>query len=556
MAKIGLYLCECGPNIADAIDLDRVAAEIEKDGKVAGIERHKLFCSADGKKFLAESIKKNGFERFVIAACSPKQHEGTFAEVASSVGLNPQLFQLVNIREQCAWTVPDKEQATGKALRFIRAAVSRVQYHQTLEQKEIDCNPDVIVIGGGIAGIEAALRTAHEGRKVFLAEKGELGGMLKERGLLFPAMEPAGDFLGPRIDALRSNPQIEVFENCKVKEVLGFFGSFVALLETQEGKEVELKAGSVVLATGAQSFDPKELAEYGHGKLDGVYTADEIETAGVSKLMAESAKPVKSIAIVHCVGRDKLGHCSRMCCVNSMKIARQIREQSAETEVVELYRDLCLPGKAYDRFYKETEASGIRFARFESIEVTGGDSGLTVKYKQPGGTEAELAVDMVVLSTGLAPNPLNPELADMLSISVDESGFFAEEHVVLNPVSTMTEGVFIAGCARGPGDIRDTIVQASATAGKVLSSLVPGKRLQLEIRTSEVSEKLCVGCGTCVTVCAYGATTLDESRHIAVVNEVLCRGCGNCASACPSGAAKHRHFTTRQLNQEVTEILK
>ena len=557
MVKIGLYLCECGPNIAEAIDLDKIAEQIKKDNKVAGIEQHKLLCSEDGKKFLAESIKKNEFERIVIAACSPKQHETTFMEVMSSSGLNPYMFQLVNIREQCAWMTSDKEAATSKALRSIRAAINRVRHHDALQQKEIDCNPDVIVVGGGITGIEAALRTAQKNRKVYLIEEQVLGGRLREYGLLFPTMQPTQEVLNKKITEVKNTGQIKVFENSKVKEILGFFGNFVATIENKDREEIELNAGSVILAIGANPFIPKGLAKYGYGQFDDVYTAAEFEkmTSG-NNITTKSGNPPKSVAIIHCVGRRKLGYCSKVCCTNSMKIARYIKEKLNGVKVIQFYKNLCLPDKRYDEFYKKTEEKGIEFLRFSDIEVTKEANQMILKYKQENDNEDALPVDMVVLSTGLIPNPKTEDFAQMLNIPVDEYGFFKEEHMKLGPISTITEGVFIAGCAQGPHSINDSMVQAGAAAGKIISSLVPGRRLQLETKTSYVSETMCIGCGVCVDICAYGALTIDESKRISVVNEVLCRGCGNCASACPSGAARHRHFTTKQITQEMIEILK
>lgn len=551
MAKIGLYLCECGPNIAQAIDLDEITEAIKKDNKVAGIERHKLLCSDDGKKFLAESIKRNAFERVVIAACSPKQHEGTFMEVMLEAGLNAYMFQLVNIREQCAWVTPDKNAATLKALTVIRAAINRVKHHAALEKKEIECNPNVIVIGNGIAAIEAALKTAHNDRKVFLIVEGKrIGDTYKNRRLLLSSMQSAEEFLRSKVDELKSNKQIEVFENSKINEILGFFGNFIANIDTEKNKNVELAAGSVIFALEAESFVPKALTNLGYGKFDKVYTAAEFETIDV-----DETEP-KSVAIIHCVGRKKLGYCSKFCCMNSMKIARYIKERSHESKVVQFYRNLCLPDKQYDKFYKDTKEKGVEFVRFQDIEVAGEESRLAIKYKEENGKENKLLVDIVILSTGLVPASKTEEFSQMFNIPLDEYGFMKEEHNILNPVATITEGVFIIGGVRGPGDIDDSLEQAGAAAGKILSSLVPGRLQPLETKISRVSEVICIGCGVCVNVCAYGAVKLDESKHISVVNEVLCRGCGNCASACPSGAAQHRHFTTKQINQEMIEILK
>ncbi len=556
MAKIGLYLCECGPNIVEAIDLDSIAQSIDGDKTVAGIERHKLLCSEAGKKFLSESIKKNEFERIVIAACSPKQHETTFMEVMASTGLNPYMMQLVNIREQCAWVTPDKKAATDKALIAIRAAIRRVKYHDVLEKKEIECDPGVIIIGGSIAGLETALRTAQHKRKVYLLEETTLGGRLKDIRVLLPTMQSAKEFLQEKIDSVRRNTQIEVFENCTIEEVLGFFGNFVAHIHTQDSKKHELKAGAVVLAFDARQFTPDGTHGLGYGTLEDVYTAAEFEASSSDKIMTKSGNPPRSVAIVHCVGRKKLGYCSKVCCVNSMKIARDIVNRLPDTNVIQFHRNLCLPGTYYDTFFEDTKAQGIEFVRYEKIDILRENAHLTVRCKSPDDEERKIPVDMIILSTGLVPSSRVKEFAQMFNIPIDEYGFIKEEHNILEPISTVTEGVFITAGMYGPGDVNDSLAQAGAVAGKILSSLVPGKRLELEVKTSEVSEAMCMGCGACVDVCAYGAVKLDEEKNISVVNEVLCRGCGNCASVCPSGAARHRHFTTRQISQEMLQILK
>jgi heterodisulfide reductase subunit A len=374
---------------------------------------------------------------------------------------------------------------------------------------------------------------AEKDRRVFLLEKEQLKG--------------AED----RIEELRDNPLIRVYEHCKVKEVLGFFGSFVAHIEAGEGNEVELRAGSVVLATGAAPFNPAGIA--GYGKLEGVSTVEEFD---LDALGARPGGPPKTVAVIHCVGRDKLDYCSGTCCVEAMELARRLKEAWAKTEVTEFYRDLCLPGLADDRMYHETADKGVRFVRFRDLEVAQEGSGLVVKYEQEDGKKGSVAADAVVLSAGTVAGSANAEFSQMFNVPLDEHGFFQSEHAVLNPVGTVTEGVFVVGGCRGPAGVSDATVQAGAAAGKVLSALVPGRRLKLETRTSEVAETLCVGCGACVDACAYGAVTLDEVRRVAVVNEVLCRGCGNCASACPSGVAQHRQFTSRQIDQEVTQILR
>lgn len=552
--KIGVYICECGPNIAENVDIDKIIDVVSPLPSVEVVERYKLLCSEDGKKFLKQSIQEHGLTRLVIAACSPKQHESTFMKVCVDAGLNPHLFQLVNIREQCAWIIKDKEKATEKATRYVRAALRRIPYHRPLEKKEIDCNPDVLVIGGGITGIETSLLLAGPDRKVHLVEKtSSLGGKLREFEKLSPSMESAGKLLEQKIADVEENKNIKVYTDGEVKEVLGFLGNFIVALKTRESEEVEIKVGSVVVATGFDLFDPREIPRYGYGKFDDVYTALELERMNLEgKILLKNGQSPKSVAIIHCVGREKKGYCSGVCCSYSLKFARYLKARLADVKVTSLYSELSLPGKVYQKFYEETKGKGVDFIRAKEIEV----EEKAVKYKSEDGKVQSLSVDMVILASAIQPNGDASKLAEMLKISRDGKGFFAEEHEKLGPVSTSMEGIFIAGCAQGPKNVVDSIVQGEAVAGRILSSLIPGKKLEPEVRTSEISEALCIGCQTCLEVCTYGAIYFDELKRVSVVNEVLCRGCGNCAASCPSGAASLKHFTTTQIHQEVVEALR
>ena len=562
--KIGVYVCECGTNIAEKIDIDRVIAALSPLKDVAFVDRYKLLCSGDGQGYLKQSIEEHGLTHVVIAACSPRQHEVTFMNVCEQAGLNPQLCQLVNIREQCAWVTRDGAEATQKAIRLITAGVDRVRYQEALEKKEVDCNPDVLVIGGGIAGIKAANVLAGPDRKVYLVEKDSyLGGKVKSFGTLFTNMESGSKLIEEEVKSLRENGNVEVLTETEVEQVLGFLGNFEVTLRTKaQNDQLKFNVGAVVLATGFEPFDVSRLPQYGYGRLDDVYTSLEFEemnlpdAAGGGKILLSNGKSPESVAIIHCVGREEKGYCSKVCCLYSLKFDRVLKSQLPKVKIFHLYSDLCIPGKAYQKFYEDTKKLGAEFVRSAKTEVAGSERGLAIKYETETAQEGDLQADMVILLPAMEPSGDARKFSEMFKLQQDEKSFYAEEHELLSPVASAVEGVFVVGCAQGPKSIAESMVQAEAAAGKILSTLVPGRKLELEVRVCEISETFCAGCKTCIDVCPFGAITFDEYRKISVANEVLCHGCGNCAAACPSGAAKLKHFTFTEIYQEVEALLK
>ena len=575
--KIGVYVCECGPNIGDKIDIDRVLKEISALDEVSVVDRYKTLCSADGKEFLKNKIKEEGLTHLVVAACSPKQHEITFMNVCEQGGINPYLFQLANIREQCAWIIEDKEEATDKAIRHIKAAIGRVRYHSPLNKVEIESNPNVLVIGGGIAGITSSLLLAGSERKVFLVEKtSSLGGAINNFEKVLPRMESTHEFLDQKLKSLENNKNIEVITDAEIEHIIGFFGNFEVKLKgkvlCENGKEdkvdekdkeknveeKEFNVGAVVLATGFSLYDPGKVTKYGYGKFDNVLTAMDFEKMNTSGNIAlKNGQTPKSVAIIHCVGREEKGYCSEICCLYSMKFSRYLKDKLPDVSVTHFYSDLCVPGKPYQKFYEETKEKGAEFIRATDVQVVEESNGIGVKYKT--GATAEdtntFQADMIILAPAMEPSEDASKFVDMLMISQGETGFFTEEHEKIGPVSTSIEGVYITGCAQGPRSIPHTIVQSEAATGKILASLIPGKKIEPEVKVSVIAEEYCTGCKTCLSVCSYSAITFDEKKHVSVVNEAICRGCGNCTASCPSGAITLKHFTTKQIYQELLEAV-
>jgi len=559
--KIGIYVCECGPNIASKVDIDKILEEISnledfKDAELI-VKNHKLLCSVDGKKYLENEINENNLTHLVCAACSPRDHDTTFINVCKKTELNPYMYQIVNIREQCAWIIPDKEEATEKAIRIIHAGMDRVLYQQPLEEKQLDSNPDVLIIGGGIAGMEAALKLASKERMIYLIEKtNELGGKSTKLNQLLPRQGVSLNILHQKLSNIKSNKYIKVFTNTELASIVGFLGNFEIVIKDVKDPEntTELLAGAVIVATGYELLDATTLDKYEISEEDEVYNALEIEEmiSKNGKIVMKNGKEPQKVAVIHCVGRSEVGYCSQTCCSYLLKISKMLKEQSSKIEVVELFKHLCLPNKQDEAFFEQVKDKDVEFIRIKDVNVTG----TSIELTDISDAKQKLDVDMIILGTAMIPTKETKYLAEELKVELDEMGFYQEAHLKINPISTNTDGVFVVGGAHGPTGISESMLQAQAAAGKILTQLIPGQKIIPEVKVSEILEAYCTGCKTCLDVCGFGAIYFDEDKGISVVNEAICRGCGNCVGSCPSGSIRTRHFTNPQLYQEVKEALR
>ncbi len=570
--KIGVYVCNCGTNIAKIVDAEAVAKYASTLPNVSLAKTYKYMCSNPGQEMIAEDIKENGLDRVVVAACSPNMHERTFRGALRMAGLNQYMLEMANIREQCSWVHKDRKAATEKAMALVSGAVQRVLKHEALESMSVDMNPSVLVIGGGIAGMTAALEMADAGNFVHLIEKDDhLGGNIARVDLTAPYYYSARDLLTDRITRTREHKNIQVYLNSKLTELSGFIGNFAAKIKHLNGKpESETKAkevaiGNVAVCTGYKEFDASRITHYGYGKLPNVITSFELESMlKEGKVETKEGNIPKYVAIIHCVGsRNKEFHtyCSRVCCMTALKYAHEIKSANPKCYVSDVYIDMNAFGKGHEDFYKQSSQAKTLFLMYDKenrpvIHKAGpkDDCEMLIEvHERLSGEHIEIPADLVVLMVGMEAREDSHEIAHLTNISQDKDGWFIESHPKLEPVATTTDGVFIAGTCVAPKDIPDTVAQARAAAARILARISKGK-IEVDAVYAEVNEDLCSGCRICNVMCPYSAIEFDEENKKSHVISALCKSCGVCVAACPSGAIKGRHFTDQQVLAQIEGI--
>ena len=566
--RIGVYVCWCGTNIAKMVDVVDVAKEIGKLPNVVIAKDYKYMCSDPGQELIIKDIKEHNLDRVVVSACSPRIHELTFRKALQNAGLNPYMFEMANIREQVSWVHTDRGEATRKAKSLVAAAVNRITWHESLDKRTVDINPATMIIGGGIAGISAALEIGNSGRKIFLIEKeNKLGGHLAGVDLTFPYMYSADQILKPLIKQVTNNPNIEVFLNTQIDEVFGYVGNFETKITPGDGKEVELKFGNVIVASGLKPYDPGGIENYGYGKLPNVITSLEFEQMlKKGKIVTKEGAEPKNVAIIHCVGsrnKDYHEYCSRICCMTALKFSNQLRSALPDTNIFECYADIRSFGKGCEEFYTQTSGKDVMFLMFDQKNdlprirkaETKDECDMLIEFNELlSGEDIEVPADMVVLMVALEAQENARDIAHAVGVSMCGNEFYIERHPKLDPVATTTDGVYVVGGCQSPKDIPDSISQARAAAARILATINIGQ-VEVEVTTAVVNEDICCGCQTCVNVCPYTAISFDEEKGVSVVNEVLCKGCGTCGSTCPTGAIRSRHFTDKQILSQIEGLM-
>ncbi|MGQ9620834.1 MAG: CoB--CoM heterodisulfide reductase iron-sulfur subunit A family protein, partial [Bacteroidales bacterium] len=553
--RTGVYICMCGTNIVRVVDVEAIERYASTLPNVILAKTYRYMCSNPGQEMISHDIKENKLNRIVVVACSPNMHEHTFRNALQSAGLNQYLLEMANIREQCGWVHSDPAEATEKAKALVNAAVSRVELHEELESLFVDICPNVLVIGGGIAGMTAALELADAGNTVYLVEKSDhLGGNLARIDLTAPFLYSARDLLKERICRINASKNVHVYLNSKVNCLSGFIGNFRAVINTVtgKGKPEEVEIGNVVVCTGYKEFDASRIVHYGYGKLPNVITSFELEKMiRTGRIETKDGRIPKYVAIIHCVGsrsQEFHSYCSRVCCMTALKYAHEIKSAIPECYVSDIYIDMHAFGKGHEDFYRRSSEAKTMFLMYEK-----GDRPVIHKASQSddcemllevneklSGEAIEIPADLVVLMVGMEAREDSSEVARIVNISQDKEGWFIESHPKLEPVATTTDGVFIAGTCVAPKDIPDTVAQARAAAARILARIAR-KKIEVDALFSEVNPDLCSGCRLCNTLCPYNAIEFLEDKKQSHIISALCKGCGVCVAACPSSAIKGRH---------------
>ncbi len=546
--RIGVFVCHCGINIGGVIGVPSVVEYAKTLPYVVFADDNLFTCSQDSQEGVKEKIVELGLNRVVIASCTPRTHEALFQDTLREAGLNPHLFEMANLRDQNSWVHRgDPETATEKAKDSVRMAVMKAAELFSVSHTKIPVNHDALVIGGGIAGMTAALSLGDQGFQTYLVEReAELGGHLGQIHLGVSGEDPQ-KLLKDTVERVTTHPNIKVYTGTRIEEIGGYVGNFNSNLKVEGAAEnVLISHGVVIVATGALPYEP---TEYGYGRNADVLTQTDLETMLAAG--GESLSDVKEMVMIQCIGsrNDEHPYCSRVCCSNAIKNALKLKEVDPSATIYILYRDIRTYGYREDTLYRKAREKGIIFLRFEEgedpvMEEKEGQITITLKERVLG-RDITLHPDKLVLSRGIVPQD-NTDLSRQLKVPLNSDSFFSEAHVKLRPVDFSADGIFLCGMAHSPRFIEESIIQAKATASRAVT-IISRDSLETLGSIAHVNPRYCAGCRMCIDVCPYDAIDFDQEKRIAVVNEILCQGCGACATACPGGVSQQNTFTKRQV---------
>lgn len=557
--RIGVFLCHCGSNISSVIDVEGLGRYAATLPHVVHVERNLFACSQDSQVAMREQLAARRLNRVVVAACTPRTHEELFRDTLKASGLNEHLFEMANIRNQVAWVhASDPEAANRKARDVLRMAVSKVDLLEPLAPVAVTVNPQAVVIGGGVAGMVAALGLANQGFPVHLIEKsGELGGNARHLYKTWKR-ESIQDYAAGLVSQVREHPFITVHMKGQVTHAEGFVGNFRTTVEKPHCTST-IDHGVVILAVGGQAHKPNE---YTYGQSQRVFTALEFDKLHL--VGDERIRYGRNFVFIQCVGSrmPERPYCSRVCCTHSIQAAIALKEEDPGRNVFILYRDIRSFGQR-EELYTRARELGVIFMSYEMHRkpvVRPRDNELTVVAWDHVLHEAfKIPADVVVLATAIVPQSDVRELARLYRLPVDGDGFLQEAHVKLRPVDFAGDGLFLAGIAHYPKPIEEVISQAMAAVARA-ATVLSNRRIALDSVKARVDDAKCDGCALCLDVCPYHAITLEgtvgsEEGWQLRVSPVRCKGCGSCQATCPKDAINVGGFSTRQLQAQVDAAL-
>jgi heterodisulfide reductase subunit A-like polyferredoxin len=562
--RIGVFVCHCGSNIAGFVNVPEVVAYAKTLPNVIYAENNLYTCSNDTQEKIKAKIEEHRLNRVVVASCTPRTHEPLFRNTLREAGLNPYLFEMANIRDQCSWVhMHEHEKATLKSRDLVRMAVAKARLLEPLQTRSVPITKSALVIGAGVSGMTSALDLANQGFDVYLAEREkEIGGHLRNIHYLINGTKLHDEFRSLRKKVMEDN-RIRLFTQAKIEAIEGSIGHFKTKI-AMNGTSKEIEHGTVIVATGAKEYEPKE---YLYGEDERVLTQLELEhrLVAIDGFFTSPGRGLGTIVMIQCVGSrdDERPYCSRLCCTEAVKNALKIKELSPTTGVYVLYRDVRTYGFR-ESYYTEARKKGVVFIRYDKDKKPGvskNGKGLEVHvHDQTLGVLVTIPADLVVLSTGIVPNEDSKTIAQFLKIPLNKDGFFLEAHMKLRPVDFATDGVFLAGLAHFPKRIEESIIQAQAAAARA-ATVLSRDGIELEGNISQVVDENCDGCAYCIDTCPYKAITLleymreDAIKKTVETNETTCKGCGCCMATCPKKGIFVRGFKLEQISAQVNAAL-
>lgn len=568
--RIGVYICHCGGNISDYVDVEAVRDALKDEPGVI-VSESPMFACADGTQHdMIDDIRGQDLDGLVVASCSPKLHQVTFRNMAKRADLNPYAYTQVNVREQDSWAHShDRAGATEKAIGLVRAGVAKTRLSAELQPLVVKTVAKTLVVGGGIAGLRAAIGLAELGIEVVLVERdAALGGWVGRLGATFPNDASGREEIAGLVERLRGRRDITTYTRAELTGKSGSFGNYaVELTLHREGgdKQLTVDVGSIIVATGFDSYVPGD-GEFGYG-IDGVLTLPEfkqlIDEAPAGQL-TYGGRRVSSVAYVYCVGsRQEAGgneYCSKFCCSAAIHASLVVGKVDSSIRQYHLHRDV----RAYGRnelLYNTSREQGSVYLKFPDdtppavTRLADGRLGVTAVDLLTDSRELTLPVDLVVLVTGMVPRR-NSELVDVLKLPLGSDGFFNEIHPKLRPVETVVDGVMIAGCCQSPRPVGESVAAGLAAVAQSAALLKKGFA-ELEPLVATIDPAKCTGSGACLTACPYAAITSIEwdGRSVASVDPATCKGCGGCVPVCGQDAIDLLGYTDAQMRAAIESLV-